>query len=86
MTSIEAEIESTILALLQERAAGASICPSDAARAVAEKNHKDWRDLMNSAREVAVRMTRAGRLKITRGTEILDPDALGRGPVRLRLP
>ena len=76
-----ADIERTILALLAQRAPGRTICPSDAARALAD----DWRPLMGAVRETAAGMTDEGRLEVTQRGAVVDPRA-ARGPVRLRLP
>jgi hypothetical protein len=75
-----AAIERTILALLDERAEGRTICPSEAARALAE----DWRPLMDDVRATAAAMADDGRLEITQRGEVVDLRA-ARGPVRLRL-
>jgi len=74
----DAAIESAILAALDRRAAGRTICPSDAARALAD----DWRPLMPRVRAVAARMARDGRIVATRRGEPVDPEAPG-GPIRL---
>ena len=76
-----AEIERTILVLLERRADGRTICPSEAARALG----CDWRELMQPVRDVAAEMAGAGRLEITQQGEVVDPRA-ARGPIRLRLP
>ncbi len=44
---VDADLESAILDLLDRRARGATICPSEAARAV---DPDDWRELMEPAR------------------------------------
>lgn len=75
-------IEAEIFALLERRGAGKSICPSEAARALAE----DWRPQMEAVRVVARRLAREGRLRITRGDHTLSPDQPFGGPIRLRLP
>ena len=72
----------TILALLERRAPGRSICPSEAARALAPD---DWRPLMPVVREAAARLRADGRLEVTRRGEAVDPLAPG-GPIRLSLP
>jgi hypothetical protein len=77
------EIEQCVLALLNARAASSSICPSDAARALVE-NESGWRAAMPSIRDVAVRMAREGIVTITQRGATLDPDAIMRGPIRLR--
>lgn len=79
----DATIERTVFDLLAARAADASICPSDVARALIE-DEDAWRALMPQVRSVATRLARAGRLRITRGEASVDPDAPGRGPIRLR--
>ncbi|WP_373298239.1 DUF3253 domain-containing protein [Nakamurella endophytica] len=74
-------MESAILGLLDRRAADASICPSEVARAVAGDG--DWRALMEPVREAARRLTRDGTVEITRGGEVVEPGT-GKGPVRIR--
>jgi hypothetical protein len=74
------ELERTILALLAQRAAGATICPSDAARAVGAD---DWRPLMEPARAAARRLVAAGEVEITQGGHIVDPST-ATGPIRIR--
>ncbi|HYO36051.1 MAG TPA: DUF3253 domain-containing protein, partial [Geodermatophilus sp.] len=51
-------LEQAIDALLDARAPGATICPSEAARAV---DPKGWRELMPAAREAAGRLAAAGQ-------------------------
>ena len=77
----DAALESTILELLGQRAAGATICPSDAARAVGAD---DWRDLMEPARRAARRLVAAGTVTITQKGVPVDPSDF-RGPIRIRL-
>jgi hypothetical protein len=74
-------LEATILDLLAERARGASICPSEAARSVAGS---DWRPLMERARRAARRLVVADRVEITQGGRVVDPST-ARGPIRIRL-
>ncbi len=75
------EIERAILGLLAERRDGATICPSEAARALAD----DWRPLMQPVRDTAAAMADAGRLEVTQSGRAVDPRE-ARGPIRLRLP
>ena len=75
------EIERTILGLLSERRDGATICPSEAARALGD----DWRPLMQPVRDVAAVMADEGRLEVTQKGEVVDVRE-ARGPIRLRLP
>ncbi|OBF95507.1 S-adenosylmethionine tRNA ribosyltransferase [Mycobacterium sp. 852002-51152_SCH6134967] len=71
----------TILKLSRERGPDKTICPSDAARAV---GGDDWRDLMDDARETARDLARDGDVEITQKGEVLDPNAVWRGPIRIR--
>jgi hypothetical protein len=77
---VDSELESVILALLEDRRAGATICPSEAARTV---GGEDWRDLMEPARAAARRLVDAGRIEITQGGSVVDPST-AKGPIRLR--
>lgn len=83
----EAAIVQAIEALLSARAAGASICPSDAARSL---RADEWRSLLPAIRRVAATLTRQGRLRITQGERAVSADEIEqhrvRGPIRLRLP
>jgi hypothetical protein len=77
-------IVATIFELLAQRAAGATICPSDAARALANDGSA-WRALMPDVRRVAAALAAAGSLRVTAHGE--DIDALqARGPIRLGRP
>lgn len=74
--------EAAIEQLLDARARDATICPSEAARAV---GGDDWRDLMEPARQAARRLVAAGRLEITQAGHVVDPST-AKGPIRLRRP
>lgn len=74
------ELERTILALLASRAETASICPSDAARAI---GGEEWRDLMEPARRAARRLVAAGQVDITQKGVVVDPST-AKGPIRIR--
>ena len=74
-------LESKILELLGQRAGGATICPSDAARAVSPD---DWRELMEPARRAARRLMAAGTVRITQKGSAVDPST-ARGPIRIRM-
>jgi Protein of unknown function (DUF3253) len=78
---IDAELERTILSLLDDRAPTSTICPSDAARAVGTAD--GWRSLMDPARDAARRLVEAGEVVITQGGEVVDLDT-ARGPIRIR--
>ncbi len=73
-------LEQAIGALLDDRRAGATICPSEAARAV---DPDGWRELMPAARAAAGRLAAAGRVEVTQRGEVVDVGT-ARGPVRVR--
>ena len=75
-----AELERVILRLLSQRSAGASICPSDAARAARPDG---WRPLMDEVRAAAGRLAARGDVDVTQGGRVVDI-ADARGPVRIR--
>jgi hypothetical protein len=79
---VDRELEATILALLSSRARNATICPSEAARAV---GGDEWRQLMEPARAAARRLQADGRAVITQGGRPVDPST-AKGPIRIRLP
>jgi hypothetical protein len=72
-------LERDILALLASRAAAATICPSDVARAAAE----DWRPLMEPVRRAARRLVAAGEVEIVQHGAVVDPSS-AKGPIRIR--
>jgi len=82
VTATDTRLEETITTLLDKRAADATICPSDAARAI---GGEEWRDLMEPARRAARRMVARGDLQITQGGSVVDPST-AKGPIRLRRP
>ncbi len=75
------ELETTILALLEDRAAGATICPSEAARQV---DAAEWAQLMERARSAARRLVAIGVVEITQRGTVVDPSTAS-GPIRVRL-
>lgn len=77
-----ADLEAKILALLEKRGPGRTICPSEAARALAPS---DWRPLMQPIRDQAAAMADEGRLEVTQKGDVVDPRT-ARGAIRLRLP
>ncbi|MCR5867369.1 DUF3253 domain-containing protein [Aquincola sp. J276] len=80
----DAAIEDTVFGLLSARRPGATICPSEVARALAA-DEAAWRALMPRVRQVAQALAEAGRLHITRGGQPVDALEAG-GPVRLGRP
>jgi hypothetical protein len=79
LDAIDHALEAAIMARLQHHAAGASICPSEAARAVAA----DWHPLMEPARRAARRLVASGAAVITQGGRVVDPST-AKGPIRIR--
>jgi|GEM_PF-2397852 len=81
-----AELEAAILELLSERQRGKSICPSEAAKRVGNKNSThNWRELMGPTRAAAEKMAKAGKISITQKGQLIDI-CEATGPVRLQLP
>lgn len=73
------DLETAIAGLLDQRAPGKTICPSEAARAI---GGKEWRDLMPAAREAAARMADRGEVVVTQKGARVDALA-ARGPIRI---
>ncbi|MFD5871428.1 DUF3253 domain-containing protein [Streptomyces sp. NPDC060322] len=76
-------LERAILELLDRRGPTATICPSDAARAVYDGDDDGWRALMEPARRAAGRLVTAGDVEITQAGRTVEP-AQARGPIRIR--
>ena len=74
-----AALETAIRDLLAQRAVDATLCPSEAARAV---GGDAWRDLMQPARNAAGRLTDRGETVVTQGGRVVDP-ATATGPIRI---
>ena len=82
---IATQLEETILRLLAERDAGKTICPSEAARAVAGSEARaQWEPLMEPARAAARRLVAAGKIDIVQHGAVVD-GSTAKGPIRLRL-
>ncbi|MEI8000062.1 MAG: DUF3253 domain-containing protein [Actinomycetes bacterium] len=77
---VDRALEAAIEQLLDERAGGATICPSEAARAA---GGDEWRPLMEPARRAARRLCADGRVVITQGGRVVDPST-AKGPIRIR--
>jgi hypothetical protein len=80
VTDADRQLEESIIGLLAQRAATATICPSEAARAVGGDG---WRDLMEPARRAARRLVVGGSVEIVQGGRVVDPST-ARGPIRIR--
>ena len=86
MTGPDPALRRAILDLLDQRAEGATICPSEAARAVhAERGGEGegWRDLMTPARDAAAALAAEGMVEVTQQGAAVDP-ATAKGPIRIR--
>ena len=75
-----ARLREAILELLERRGPDKTICPSDAARAVAGDR---FRPLMDGARAAAAELVAAGEIEVTQRGQVVDL-AHARGPIRLR--
>jgi len=65
--------------LLRHRAADSTICPSDAARVAGGET---WRELMDTAREVAAELVADGTIVFKQKGKVVDP-ARAEGAIRL---
>ncbi|MCG7418617.1 MULTISPECIES: DUF3253 domain-containing protein [Microbacterium] len=79
-SAADPRLVASIRSLLAQRAEGATICPSEAARAV---GGDDWRDLMQPARDAARELADQGEVEVTQRGEVVDVTT-ARGPVRIR--
>ncbi|RYF80982.1 MAG: DUF3253 domain-containing protein [Comamonadaceae bacterium] len=80
----DASVEQQIFGLLALRKEGATICPSEVARALMPDGGP-WRELMPQIRRVAHHLAGCGALSVTRGGLPVDATRPG-GPVRLGRP
>lgn len=74
-------IRNALLARAAKAREGATFCPSEVARTLAD----DWRPLMPAVREAAARLADAGLLVATQRGAAVDARS-ARGPIRLRRP
>ena len=80
MHPTDTQVRAAIDALLGQRDPAATICPSEAARALEPGN---WRPLMSQVRAVARLMAQEGVLEIRQHGCTVAPDGPLRGPIRL---
>ena len=92
---VDRALEESIRSMLAQRAHDATICPSEAARAVAagavsrdgtmtgEDADYAWRALLEPARRAARRLVASGEVEITQGGRVVDPST-AKGPIRVR--
>jgi nucleoid-associated protein YgaU len=79
------KLQKEILRLLAERGEGKTICPSEAARAVAGSDTREqWEPLMEPARAAAQQLVSAGKIVVTQHGAVVD-GRTAKGPIRLRL-
>lgn len=69
-----------ILELLDQRAPGKTICPSEAARALSGEQFRDHMDLV---RDAAWKLADEGAIEVTQHGEPVKRESV-RGPIRLR--
>ncbi len=78
-------LQQDILAMLQQRGEGKTICPSEVARAVAGSEARaEWEPLMQPVRDAAQKLVDAEAVVITQRGRIVD-GLTAKGPIRLRL-
>lgn len=75
-------IAQTILALLEQRVEGASICPSEVARALEPSS---WRPLMPRVRAAAAELAASGKVELRQRGIVVEPFSEFRGPIRIAL-
>ncbi len=81
----EDQAEQAITSLLAQRGDAKSICPTEAARALAGNPADDtWRRELPAIRLAAARLARAGRIDILRKGKPIAPEDI-HGVIRLRL-
>jgi hypothetical protein len=78
---VDTDLEMTIVSLLEGQPRGATICPSEAAKAV---GGDEWESLGEQARAAARRLSAGGRVVIIQGGRTVDPST-AKGPIRVRL-
>ncbi len=85
VSAVDVRLEEKILELLRSRARSATICPSEAARAVGAtaESPDAWRELMEPARRAARRLVQSGDVEIIQGGAAVDPST-AKGPIRIR--
>ena len=79
-TSTDEALEAAVRSLLAGRSSDATICPSEAARAVSPEG---WRALMEPARAAVRRLVAAGEVDVVQGGRVVDPST-AKGPIRIK--
>ena len=85
----EAAAGDAIMELVRECGSGTSICPTEAARRLADHDGNTgdidaWRRHMPDIRRTVLRLAQSGAIDILRKGKVVSPDA-ARGVIRLRL-
>lgn len=82
---VDVALDRAVVELLSLRSGDATICPSEAARAVAADggDPDGWRDLMEPARAAARRLVATGDVDIVQRGRVVDPST-AKGPIRIR--
>lgn len=85
LSATDRALERQILDLLDARAGGATMCPSEAARAVSPDPGDEalWRPLLEPARAAARRLLARGEVQILQRGQVVAPST-ATGPIRLR--
>jgi hypothetical protein len=83
MPVTDAQIRAVIARLVALRQPPATICPSEAARALAPD---DWRPLMPRVRSTGIAMAQQGLLDVRQRGRTVPPDPAVRGPIRFGQP
>lgn len=78
---VDTDLETAIMSLLAAQPRGATICPSEAAKAV---GGDEWESLGEPARAAGRRLCADGRVVITQGGRRVDPST-AKGPIRIGL-
>ncbi|MDB4607654.1 DUF2256 and DUF3253 domain-containing protein [bacterium] len=78
---LDRKLEKAILEILGHKSGNASICPSEATRAVFKK--EDWQKHMERTRQAARRLFYRGEIEIVQKGGVVDPSTF-KGPIRLR--
>lgn len=73
-------LEEAILAMLDRRGAGKTICPSEVARELHPENWEQW---MEPTRAAGRRLVERGEVIITQGGRVVDPSR-ARGAIRFK--
>jgi hypothetical protein len=75
-------IASSMLALVNRRGPGKTVCPSEVARSLDEVA---WRDHMDAVRATAAMLVERDKIVVTQRGAVVDP-LQATGPIRLGLP